>query len=60
MPPLVLSDEEVQQLQSIANSPFLPPFAGAASADCDELRSGRPRTYEDDQVAEVINRALQT
>jgi putative transposase len=26
----------------------------------DELRSGRPRTYEDDAVAEVINRALQT
>ena len=26
----------------------------------DELRSGRPRTYEDDTVAEVINRALQT
>jgi putative transposase len=26
----------------------------------DELRAGRPRTYEDDQVAEVINRALQT
>jgi putative transposase len=26
----------------------------------DELRPGRPRTYEDDQVAEVINRALQT
>ena len=26
----------------------------------DELRRGRPRTYEDDKVAEVINRALQT
>jgi putative transposase len=26
----------------------------------DELRPGRPRTYEDDKVAEVINRALQT
>lgn len=25
----------------------------------DELRPGRPRTYEDDKVAEVINRALQ-
>ncbi len=25
-----------------------------------ELRPGRPRTYEDDTVAEVINRALQT
>lgn len=26
----------------------------------DGLRPGRPRTYEDDSVAEVINRALQT
>ena len=26
----------------------------------DELRPGRPRSYEDDTVAEVINRALQT
>ena len=26
----------------------------------DELRPGRPRTHEDDRVAEVINRALQT
>ena len=26
----------------------------------DELRPCRPRTYEDDTVAEVINRALQT
>ena len=26
----------------------------------DELRPGRPRTYEDDPVAELINRALQT
>ena len=25
----------------------------------DELRTGRPRTYEDDTVAEVINLALQ-
>lgn len=24
----------------------------------DELRPGRPRTYEDDKVAEVVNRAL--
>jgi len=24
----------------------------------DELRSGRPRTYEDDKVAEVFNRVL--
>ena len=26
----------------------------------DELRSGRPRSYEDEDVAEVISRALQT
>ncbi len=26
----------------------------------DELRPGRPHTYQDDKVAEVINRALQT
>ena len=26
----------------------------------DERRPGRPRTYEEDRVAEVINRALQT
>jgi putative transposase len=26
----------------------------------DEFRPGRPRTYEDEKVAEVINRALQT
>jgi putative transposase len=26
----------------------------------DELRPGRPRTQEDNKVAEVINRALQT
>ncbi|MEB3353624.1 MAG: helix-turn-helix domain-containing protein [Cyanobacteriota bacterium] len=26
----------------------------------DELRPGRPRTYEDEDVAEMINRALQT
>lgn len=26
----------------------------------DELRPGRPGSYEDDTVAEVINRALQT
>jgi putative transposase len=26
----------------------------------DELRPGRPRTYEDEDVAEVINRALKT
>ncbi len=26
----------------------------------DQLRFGRPRTYQDDAVADVINRALQT
>ena len=99
MPPLVLSDDEVQQLQSIANSRSLPHSivqraqivlaCGAGETNTaiskrmgltgmtvgkwrkryrdlgleglhDELRPGRPRTYEDDKVAEVINRALQT
>ena len=99
MPPLVLSDDEVQQLQSIANSRSLPHSivqraqivlaCGAGETNTaiskrmgltgmtvgkwrkryrdlgleglhDELRPGRPRTYEDDKVAEVINRALQS
>ena len=99
MPPLVLSDAEVQQLQSIASSRSLPHSivqraqivlaCGAGETNTsiakrmgltgmtvgkwrkryrklgleglhDELRPGRPRTYEDDTVAEVINRALQT
>jgi putative transposase len=99
MPPLVLTEDEVQQLQSIANSRSLPHSivqraqivlaCGAGEANTsiakrmgltgmtvgkwrkryrelgleglhDELRPGRPRTYEDDTVAEVINRALQT
>lgn len=99
MPPLVLSDAKVQQLQSIASSRSLPHSivqraqivlaCGAGETDTsiakrmgptgmtvgkwlkryrklgleglhDELRPGRPRTYEDDTVAEVINRALQT
>jgi putative transposase len=99
MPPLVLSDDEVQQLQALANSRSLPHSivqraqivlaCGAGEANTaiakrmgltgmtvgkwrkrylelgleglhDELRPGRPRTYEDDKVAEVINRALQT
>jgi transposase-like protein len=99
MPPLVLSDDEVQQLQGIASSRSLPHSivqraqivlaCGAGETNTaiakrmgltgmtvgkwrkryrelgleglhDELRPGRPRTYEDDQVAEVINRALQT
>ncbi len=99
MPPLVLSDDEVQQLQSIANSRSLPHSivqrshivlaCGAGETNTaiamrmgltgmtvgkgrkryrdlglkglhDELRPGRPRTYENDKVAEVINRALQS
>ena len=99
MLPLVLSDDEVQQLQSIANSRSLPhsivqraQIVLACGADetntaiskrmgltgmtvgkwrkryrdigleglHDELRPGRPRTYDDDKVAEVINRALQS
>jgi transposase len=99
MPPLVLRDAEVQQLQSIASSRSLPHSivqraqivlaCGAGETNTsiakrmgltgmtvgkwrkryrklgleglhDELRPGRPRTYEDDTVAEVINRALQT
>ncbi len=99
MPPLILSDEEVQQLQGIAGSRSLPHSivqraqivlaCGAGETNTaiakrmgltgmtvgkwrkryrelgleglhDELRPGRPRTYEDDAVAEVINRALQT
>jgi transposase len=98
MPPLVLSDDEVQQLQGIANSRsllhsivkraqiVLACGAGETNTSIakrmgltgmtvgkwrkryrelgleglhDELRPGRPRTYEDDTVAEVINRALQ-
>jgi putative transposase len=97
MPPLVLSDDEVQQLQGIASSRSLPHSivqraqivlaCGAGETNTsiakrmgltgmtvgkwrkryrelglegmhDELRPGRPRTYEDDIVAEVINRAL--
>jgi len=99
MPPLVLSDDEVQQLQSVANSRSLPHSivqrsqivlacaAGETNTAIskrmgltamtvakwrkryldlgleglhDELRPGRPRTYEDDKVAEEINRALQS
>ena len=99
MPPLVLDDDEVQQLQALANSRSLPHSivqraqivlaCGAGETNTsiakrmgltgmtvgkwrkryrelgleglhDELRPGRPRTYEDDKVAEVINRALQT
>ena len=99
MPPLDLSEEEVQQLHVFAHSRFLPHSivqpaqivlaCGAGETNTsiarrmgltgmtvgkwrkryrelgldglhDELRSGRPRTYEDDTVAEVINRALQT
>ncbi|MFN9623837.1 MAG: helix-turn-helix domain-containing protein, partial [Cyanobacteriota bacterium] len=92
MLPLVLSDDDVQQLQSIANSRSLPHSivqraqivlaCGAGETNTsianrmglrgmtvgkwrkryldlgleglhDELRPGRPRTYEDDKVAEV-------
>ena len=99
MPPLALSEEEVQQLQALAHSRSLPHSivqraqivlaCGAGETNTaiarrmgltgmtvgkwrkryrdlgleglhDELRPGRPRTYEDDKVAEVINRALQT
>jgi len=99
MAPLVLGDDEVQQLQGIASSRSLPHSivqraqivlaCGAGETNTsiarrmgltgmtvgkwrkrylelgleglhDELRPGRPRTYEDDAVAEVINRALQT
>ncbi|MCU0528718.1 MAG: helix-turn-helix domain-containing protein [Cyanobium sp. Prado107] len=99
MPPLVLSDDEVQQLQALASSRSLPHSivrraqivlaCGAGETNTviakrmgltgmtvgkwrkryrelglegphDELRPGRPRTYEDHTVAEVINRALQT
>ena len=96
---LGLGDNEVQQLQSIANSRSLPHSiaqraqivlaCGAGETNTaiskrmgltgmtvskwrkrhrdlgpeglhDELRPGRPRTYEDDKVAEVINRALES
>ena len=99
MLPLVLSEGEIQQLQSIASSSSLPHSivqraqivlaCGAGETHTsianrmgltgmtvgkwrkryrdlgleglhDELRPGRPRTYEDDTVAEVINRVLQT
>jgi putative transposase len=99
MPALVLSDDEVQQLQALASSRSLLHSVvqpaqivlacGAGETNTaiarrmgltgmtvgkwskryrdlgleglhDELRPGRPRTYEDDKVAEVINRALQT
>jgi putative transposase len=99
MPPLVLSGDEVQQLQALASSRSLPHSivqraqivlaCGAGETNTaiakrmgltgmtvgkwrkryrelgleglhDELRPGRPRTYEDDTVAAVINRALQS
>ena len=98
MPPLVLSEEEVQQLQALAHSRSLPHSivqraqivlaCGAGETNTaiarrmgltgmtvgkwrkryralgleglhDELRPGRPRTYEDDKV-KVINLALQS
>lgn len=99
MPPLVLSEDEIPQLQALAGSrsllhssvqcaqTVLACSAGetnTAIGKCmgmtgmtvgkwrnhhrelglvglhDELLAGRPRTDEDDKVAEVINRALQT
>jgi putative transposase len=99
MPPLELSEDDVRELQSIANSRSLPHSlvqraqivlaCGAGETNTaiakrmgvtgmtvgkwrkryrefgneglhDELRPGRPRTYEDEKVAEVINQALQT
>jgi putative transposase len=96
MAPLVLSDDEVQQLQSVVNSRslaysivqrtqiVLACAAGETNTAIskrmgltamtvgkwrkryldlgleglhDELRPGRPRTDEDDRVAEVISRA---
>jgi len=99
MPPLALSEDDVRELQSIANSRSMPHAlvqraqivlaCGSGETNTtiakrmgvtgmtvgkwrkryrefgikglhDELRPGRPRTYEDDKVAEVINRALQT
>ncbi|MFN7900655.1 MAG: helix-turn-helix domain-containing protein [Synechococcaceae cyanobacterium] len=99
MPPLVISKQELQQLQTLASSRTLP-FSivqraqivlacGAGESNTaiakrmgltgmtvgkwrrryrelgleglhDERRPGRPRIYQDDKVAEVINRALQT
>jgi putative transposase len=92
MPPLVLSEDEVQQLQALASSRSLPHSivqraqivlaCGAGETNTaiaqrmgltgmtvgkwrkryrelgleglhDELRPGRPRTYEDDKVAEA-------
>jgi putative transposase len=98
MSPLALSENDVRELQGVANSRSLPHalvqraqivlacVTGETNTTIakrmgvtgmtvgkwrkryrefgieglhDELRSGRPRTYEDDKVAEVINRALQ-
>jgi putative transposase len=99
MPQLVLGDDDVQQLQSIASARSLPHSivqraqivlaCGAGETNTsianriglrgmsvgqwrkrylelglqdlhDELRPGRPRTHEDDKMAEVIHRALQS
>lgn len=99
MPPLVLSKQELQQLQTLASSRTLPYSivqraqivlaCGAGESNTaiakrmgltgmtvgkwrrryrelgleglhDERRPGRPRIYQDDKVAEVINRARQT
>ena len=97
LPPLVLSDEQRDQLQAVAHSTAMPhslvlrarrilacpegitnaaaakrfgtspqavgkwcrPFlAAAVEGLSDELRPGRPRTCDDEKVAQVIHRAL--
>ncbi|MFN9546552.1 MAG: helix-turn-helix domain-containing protein [Cyanobacteriota bacterium] len=97
--PLVLNDEESQELKGMAKSRSLPhslvqraqivlacaagesnsSIAERMGLNCntigrwrkrylehgvqglhDELRSGRPRTYDDEKVAEVISKALLT
>ena len=98
LPPLVLTDEQQEQLTALSHSTSMPyglvqrarivlacaeGQTNAAVAEQlqvspsavgkwrrrflerglqglhDELRPGRPRTYDDDKVAELINRALQ-
>ncbi len=98
LPPLHLTDEQREQLTSVANATSMPHALvqrariimacaqGLTNTDVaaqvgaslsavgkwrrrflergvqglhDELRPGRPRTYDDEKVAELINRALQ-
>ena len=57
---LTLTDEQQDQLEGIAHSATLPyALVQRAQGLHDELRPGRPRTYDDDRVASVISRALQ-